>query len=364
MNTLLPHVCVILPSLNPDEKLSGVVDGLLRNGFRDIILVNDGSSPEALHYFQEAAVHSEVTVLNHPVNRGKGAALKTAFSWVLSHRSECLGVVTADGDGQHHPDDILACCLHMLETGHITLGCRDFSMPEVPVRSRFGNRMTSFIFRFFIGMKLSDTQTGLRAIPRSYLETMLNIVGDRYEYETQMLLAIKHQSLPYDEVSIRTVYLEENKSSHFRLIRDSWRIYRLILGHFFRYTISSFSCSLVDTGSFALLSHLLSGVLSGFSLTAAATLIARLISSLLNFSLNYQLVFRGKSPVGKAMLRYYMLAVPQMLMQILLTQTVFNLMGVGDTQGLLRTVYYSVVMVSLYIASFFIQQRWVFKNEK
>ena len=207
----LSKISVILPSLDPDEKLNAVIDGLLEYGFSDIILVNDGSKPENLHYFTDAAqAHPEIHVLTHEVNRGKGAGLKTAFNYVLENRPDCLGVVTVDGDNQHHPEDTRACCEHMLETDRITLGCRDFSLPHVPPRSRFGNRTTSGVFKLFCGITLSDTQTGLRAFPRDTLELMAQVGGDRFEYETNVLLAMKTNGLPFDEVKIRTVYIEEN----------------------------------------------------------------------------------------------------------------------------------------------------------
>ena len=211
----LSKISVVLPSLDPDEKLNAVIDGLLEYGFSDIILVNDGSKPENLHYFTDAAqAHPEIHVLTHEVNRGKGAGLKTAFNYVLENRPDCLGVVTVDGDNQHHPEDTRACCEHMLETDRITLGCRDFSLPHVPPRSRFGNKTTSGVFKLFCGITLSDTQTGLRAFPRDTLELMAQVGGDRFEYETNVLLAMKTNDLPFDEVKIRTVYIEENKSSH------------------------------------------------------------------------------------------------------------------------------------------------------
>ena len=250
----LSGISVVLPSLDPDDKLIAVVDGLLQYGFTHIILVNDGSLPKNLHYFYdlEQAHPQVITLLHHEVNKGKGAALKNAFRWFLENRPEGTGVVTVDGDNQHHPEDTLRCCENMLSTGHITLGCRDFSLPEVPARSRFGNRITSAIFKIFVGLTVSDTQTGLRAFPRDMLEKMVNVYGDRFEYETNMLLAFKEQGIPFDEVKIRTVYIEENKSSHFRVIHDSWRIYKLILAHFFRYTVSSLVSAVVDTGCYAL----------------------------------------------------------------------------------------------------------------
>ncbi len=357
----LSKISVVLPSLDPDDKLVAVIDGLLEYGFTDIILVNDGSKPENLHYFEDAAAqHPEIHLLHHPVNRGKGAALKTAFAWFLENRPDAVGVVTVDGDNQHHPEDTRNCALHMMETGKLVLGVRDFSLPHVPPRSRMGNRITSGVFKIFVGMTISDTQTGLRAIPTEDIKTLITIYGDRFEYETNMLLAMKDYGIAFDEVKIRTVYIEENKSSHFHAIKDSWRIYKLILKHFFRYTVSSIVSAVVDNGMFALLSALLHNVLTGFPLTAVCTVSARVVSSLLNFFMNHKLVFQSRVSVKKAMLRYYMLAIPQMAAQVLLTQGVYALLNISDSATGLRTLIYAVVMTVLYIASYVIQQRWVF----
>ena len=362
----LSKISVVLPSLDPDEKLHAVIEGLLEYGFTDIILVNDGSKQENLHYFEEeAAAHPDIIhLLHHEVNKGKGAALKNAFRYFLENRPDGFGVVTVDGDNQHHPEDTRRCCEKMLETGRIALGCRDFTLDHVPARSRFGNQTTSAIFKVFVGMTLSDTQTGLRAIPRADLEALVTIKGERFEYETNMLLAMKDMSIGFDEVKIRTVYIEENKSSHFHPIRDSWKIYKLIFAHFFRYTLSSIASAVVDTSVYSLLSWLLSGILSGFALTASAGVGARVVSSLLNFYLNKKLVFESQVSTSKAMLRYYMLAIPQMAAQVLLTQGVYALLGIPDTATGLRTLLYAVVMSALYVLSFVIQQRWVFASDK
>ena len=359
----LSKVSVVLPSLDPDEKLTAVIDGLLEYGFTDIILVNDGSKAENLHYFEDAAAqHPEITLLHHEVNRGKGAALKTAFAWFLENRPDSLGVVTVDGDNQHHPEDTRACALRMMESGKLVLGVRDFSQPDVPARSRSGNRITSLVFKIFVGMTISDTQTGLRAITTRDLRTLLGIYGDRFEYETNMLLAMKEHGIAFEEVKIRTVYIEENKSSHFRAVRDSWRIYKLILAHFFRYSLSSIASAVIDTGLFALLSSLLHPVLSGVLLDAVPTVCARAASSLCNFFLNKKLVFNSKVSTKKALLRYYMIAIPNMLLQAGLTSGLCTLLQIPADATFLRTVIYVVVMCVLFIATFVLQQRWVFAN--
>ena len=360
----LSRISVILPSLDPDEKLLTVIDGLITYGFTDIILVNDGSKPENLFYFETAAAHPEVHLLHHPVNRGKGAALKTAFAWFLENRPDAAGVVTVDGDNQHHPEDTRSCALHMLQTGKLTLGVRDFSLPDVPARSRSGNRITSVVFKIFVGMTISDTQTGLRAIPKSDLPILNSVWGDRFEYETNMLLAMKENGIAFDEVKIRTVYIEENKSSHFHPIRDSWRIYKLILSHFFKYTATSLFSALVDEGLYMLLSWLLCVPLSGFWLTAIPVTVARVVSSLVNFFLNQKLVFHSKVATGTSLLRYFLLAVPLFLAQVGLTYGCYMLFSVGEGQIILRGIIHAIVMTVLFVVSFLVQQRWVFAKKK
>ncbi len=229
------NVTVIVPSLDPDEKLIAVVDGLIADGFNDILLVNDGSHEDHLWPFRQAAEHPEVTVLTHEVNKGKGRALKTAFAWCLENRPDIDGVVTVDGDNQHRPRDVRRCAQAMIDDpDRVWLGVRDFSLEHVPARSRFGNTLTRGIMKLACGVSVTDTQTGLRAIAAKNLPLMLRIEGERYEYETQMLLSLRSAKVGIGEVVIETVYIDENESSHFNPLKDSWKIYRIIFRHMFR----------------------------------------------------------------------------------------------------------------------------------
>ena len=254
MNQQFSDVTVIIPSLNPDDKLAKTVADLIESGFTDIVLVNDGSDAKYDSFFPSD--HPECTVLKHDVNRGKGAALKTAYNFILERDKSIAGVVTVDGDGQHKAEDVLYCAHTMLERDSIVLGVRDFSQEDIPLRSRVGNKATRMVFRLFCGLKVSDTQTGLRAFPYRYLAPMAAIEGDRYEYETNALLHLNAMSVPFAEVKISTVYIENNQTSHFRPLRDSLRIYGLIL----RFLAASILSSLVDLGLFFLLSCFLCGL--------------------------------------------------------------------------------------------------------
>ena len=223
------RMAIVLPSLDPDDKFDRVVKGLVEHGFENIVIVDDGSDDAHQVHFTRAEEFAPCTVLHHGYNRGKGCALKTAFAYVLEKLPDAEGVITIDGDGQHLIEDIIACGERMLrEKDRVILGCRDFSQPGVPPRSVTGNRTTSRMFRLFYGIRLSDTQTGLRAIPRAFLEPFLRVEGERFEYETNMLLKMKRQGIGFEEQSIATVYDPEDYSSHYNALKDSWRIFKIM----------------------------------------------------------------------------------------------------------------------------------------
>lgn len=358
MNGDFKKVTIVLPSLNPDEKLNKVVDGLLSAGFEDIVLVNDGSDEAHLEPFRQAAAHKEVTLLTHEVNKGKGRALKTAFSYLVDNRKQTAGVITVDGDNQHTVKDIRACAEKMLECkDKVILGCRDFTQDNVPWKSRVGNVSTSLVFRLFCGIKISDTQTGLRAIPYQYLPLMCGVEGERFEYETQMLFAIKKNHIGMEEVKIETVYLEDNASTHFDPIKDSLKIYKII----FKFMISSGTSFLIDYGIYSLLVFLIGGNFSRGLRLFIATFAARAVSSICNYTMNKKAVFKSKASVSRSLIRYYILCVFQTAASYGLVYLLSSLCRAGS---FLEIVLKLAVDIVLFIISFQIQHRWVFKEER
>ncbi len=349
------NISVIIPSLNPDEKLQCVVDSLIETGFDDIILVNDGSDEAHMKPFQILEKYPQCTILSHDVNRGKGRGLKTAFEYCMVNRPDIDGVVTVDGDNQHRAADIKACCEKMVdEKNKVILGVRDFSSSDVPFKSRFGNNMTSFVFRFACGLNISDTQTGLRAIPREYLELFSGIKGERFEYETNMLLELKNHNIDFTEVKIQTVYIEENASTHFNPIKDSIKIYGVI----FKFLFSSFASSLIDLAMFSLVGALLLGRMSDSPRIFIATVTARIISSLFNYTFNRKAVFKSKKGVVNTIVKYYILCVCQLCVSYLLVYAVTELLSLGMAA---TVVAKACIDIMLFVISFQIQRRWVFR---
>ena len=354
-------ISLILPSLNPSDKFDAVVDGAVAAGFADIVIVDDGSDEAHKAHFRRAEQHPQVTVLTHEVNRGKGQALRTAFEFLTKERPDCLGAVTIDGDGQHRTPDILACASAIKADDVLVMGCRDFSGPDVPARSRSGNRITCAVFRLLCGIRLSDTQTGLRGFPAALFPAMLRVRGDRFEYETNMLLDCKRQGVSFLEVPIETVYEDDNSESHFRPIVDSFKIYKFI----FLYLASSLAGAGVDLLVFYVVRLLLQPPVDRWDIPEAtavliATVTARACSSFLNFNLNKSVVFHGKGKFGETMLRYYALAIPQMLLSALLVYLLSQWAASGAS--LLTTIIKFVVDIALFFISYRIQQNWVFKK--
>ncbi len=356
MEDLILKVSVIIPSLNPDNKLIQVVDALVAKGFDDIILVNDGSDKAHMQPFLQLKEYRQCTVLTHEINRGKGRGLKTAFDYCIANRPDIDGVVTVDGDNQHKAEDILNCCNKMIECkDKVILGVRDFSGDDVPPKSKFGNNMTSFVFEFVCGLNISDTQTGLRAIPLKFLPLFSQIKGERFEYETNMLLELKNSNIDFKQVPIETVYIEENASTHFNPIKDSLKIYGVI----FKYIFSSLASSVIDLAIFSIVSALVYNKCEDSLRILLATVVARVISSLFNFLFNRKAVFKANNNFGSAMMRYYVLCVCQLMVSYGLVYVITSLFGLGQV---MTVVTKGVIDTILFMISFYIQRIWVFKK--
>ena len=340
---------VIIPSLDPDHRLQGVVSGLTELGFDDIILVDDGSKPENKKYFPQG---NGITLLTHEINLGKGAALKTAIKYISENRPESVGAVTCDGDGQHLSHDIKNVAEKMVKTGLFVLGVRDFSGDDVPFKSRLGNKLSSIALALFSGVKTNDTQTGLRAFPARLYSELCEIKGNRFEYETNVLLELSHIKCGYTEVKIDTVYLDENKGSHYRPLRDSLRIMSLMI----KYVFSSLVSFVIDNGLFMLL-H------SAFLIpTVTSVISARIVSSVINFILNKKVVFKSDGSPIRALLKYYLLAIPVMLVSAFGLNGITYVLGIEEG-SFITTLLKIIIDTALFIVSFTVQKKWIFKNK-
>jgi glycosyltransferase involved in cell wall biosynthesis len=228
-------IVFLIPSYRPTDTLCSLLVSLRLGNPSPIVIVDDGSGPAYATTFARAKQVVGTTLLTNAVNLGKGAALKHGMNNILVNHLECIGVVTADADGQHAVEDILMVANHLREApASAIFGARVFGR-NVPFRSKVGNMISRYAYRLLIGVNLTDTQTGLRGIPRRLMELCLNIRSNRYEFETEQLAVLKWEQIPIREIPIETIYIDDNKESHFRPLRDSAKIYFVLL----RYSVAS-----------------------------------------------------------------------------------------------------------------------------
>lgn len=227
---MLEHCVVIIPTYNPDSAFLSYVEELLVKKIQNIIIINDGSLASMQNIFDQVEQMPHCTVLTHSENFGKGRALKTAFQFVKEHRPELKYAVTADADGQHAVADVLALfgLLQEKQTG-IALGVRNFDEEHVPSKNAFGNKLTSRVFQLLFGTLVTDTQTGLRGFVTSEMDWLMNLKGERFEYEMNMLMYAVQQNIPIHEIAIQTIYFGEQHATHYKTFRDSFRIAKQLL---------------------------------------------------------------------------------------------------------------------------------------
>jgi putative flippase GtrA len=323
---------ILIPAYEPDERFLDLLDGL--TGHR-IVVVDDGSGPGCEPIFRKAAARG-CMMITHPRNRGKGAALKTGFAAIAA---EYPGedIVTADCDGQHAVPDIIEVGNEVRRrTNTIVLGSRRF-VGKVPFRSRVGNTVTRFVFGLSTGLRLLDTQTGLRGYPSVMLDWLQRVEGDRFEYEFVVLLRARAAGYAVHEVPVETIYLDGNRSSHFRPVVDSARIY----GPLVRFSLSSMAAALLD--------FLLLFVLNATTGSLLVSVVgARVSSSVFNYTTNRTFVFGTRARTSPSAVRYFalvgaLLAANYGLMHLLNeTLGVALLIAKVGTEGVLFTLSYQI----------------------
>ena len=337
----MKKILILIPALNPPKQLIDYVKSLLDNGLKDILLVDDGSKEEFKEIFEtiEKFPNANIKVFKHAKNLGKGRALKNAFNYFLTlpNLAEYSGVVTADSDGQHRVEDVIKVAKEVEENPNkLILGCRDFDLEQVPPKSKFGNKITNGAFKLFYGKNISDTQTGLRGFPTSIIKDFLDIAGERFEYETKMLIYCFQKEIGIKEVLIETIYFDDNSETHFNPIS-------------FILDILSFKWILAILIAF--------GNIERASIITISTIVARIISSTFNFYLNKKFVFKYEKNTKKSLLKYYSLCIVQMLLSAIFVTMVWKYTKFPETS--IKIVVDSI----LFLLSYFVQQRWVFKRK-
>mgnify|MGYP000876150629 FL=1 len=333
---------VLIPAFQPDARLPRLILELHRaDPSTKIVVVDDGSGQKFSDIF-EASATAGAHVISYENNRGKGYALREGFTWirdVAGDSPEC--VVTADADGQHTLNDIFRVGRRCTDTGKSVLGVREF-VGHVPARSRIGNTATSALFWLATGWKLKDTQTGLRAFPVALLPALLEVQGDRYEYELRVLLHLAKFRHPVSQIPIETIYEAGNPTSHFRPLQDSARIWAPLL----KFAASSGVATVIDY-VLVLVLNALTGALF-FPVIAA-----RLVSASVNFAMNRRVFEATGVPLRRSALRYAALAIAVVAVS-------YTMLAVLTGIGMPLWIAKIIADTTMYLVSYSAQSRYVF----
>lgn len=214
---------VLIPTYNPKDKIKNVIEILEKNNFKDIIIVNDGSNNEHLENLKGI----KYPIINHEVNLGKGAALKTGFNYILNNIKDFDGVLTIDDDMQHDIESVK----HLIKefNGETIIGVRNFDVKGIPMHRKFGNKFSAYVFKKLYKFDVKDTQTGLRIYSKSCIKHIINLESTGFEYELEALIYMVKKKEKMKIVPINTIYNKEPNTSRYKPIKDSLRVYKIML---------------------------------------------------------------------------------------------------------------------------------------
>ncbi len=350
------NLIVIIPAYEPPKEFVEYAKSVCEFA-KKVVVVNDGSNEKYDCIFNEIARQENVVYLTYAENHGKGYALKTAFKYCSENFDENDIVVTADCDGQHKQEDIVnvykACVTHL---DAFIMGSRDLNAPNVPKRSKMGNQSIKRMFKFLYGLKLYDSQTGLRGCSVKLCADLAKIKGNRFDYEHSQLIYLKKRNIEILEIPIQTIYPEnvEDHVSHFRTFKDSVNVFWVMIKNLAAYFGSSAVSSVLDVAAFYLLAHVILVDISAVN-TLIATISARVLSSIVNFTLNYKFVFNGMKK--RSIIKYYILWACQ------LGASYSIVFLFGNVIGWNLTIVKVIGDLGLAILSYQIQRSWVFRKK-
>ena len=347
------NVSVIIPAYNPDGELLRVINELKKKGFNRIIIIDDGSLAEYRHIFQDIEKTECCIVLRHSSSLGRGRALKTAFNYVLENCGDDMGVVTSDAAGNYGINDIIRC-VESFENSpeNLVLGVRDFNNCGMPRKNRFGNKTTAWILKYFCGVKVSDAQTALRVIPIWFVKELMTVSGERFDFETNMLLKAEKLKVTVNEIQLEEYrYSDRVGNAYYDSALDSLKVFGVIM----KYISSSLACSVVDIALFWVLNIVFNKLDSEIRLFWS-TAIARSVSLVLNFLINRNIVFMSGANTGEAAKRYFIMSIVKMMLSYGGTYLLTLLLKIPETVSKI------LIDGTLGIMSFKVQKEWVFKK--
>lgn len=340
------HINVLIPAYNPTDELVSYVRSLLQY-FPIVIVVDDGSKAKCQPTIAQLKKLENVFVLSHVVNQGKGAALKTGMNFIVDKFADCRGVVTADADGQHLLKDVIKVAEILTQKpDSLVIGGRCFE-GKVPLRSRIGNTLTRMAFRVMAGIKLHDTQSGLRGIPFNLSKRLLRLRSNGYEFESDMLLIAHRWKIPIVETTIATVYVDNNQSSNFNPIFDSLKIYFVL----FRFIIIAIFSALIDYAVFIGMYFLILPKVS------VCLIVGRVVSMFFNYFNVRRFAFHSEKQYIKTFPQYFLLALFSFGLAYVLIKGLMNGFGI-------HVIFAKIISeLILFVINFLVQRYFIFRRD-
>jgi len=220
-------VWIVIPAYNEVRTIRGLAEAALALCVR-VLVVDDGSSDGTA-----AQLHGlPITLLRHPVNRGKAASLRAAFQHAVTLGATCA--VTIDGDGQHDPHDVAKLlAVWRRRPDRLVIGARLHDRAHIPRLRYFGNRTACFWISWAAGHPIADTQSGFRVYPRDVMEIALaQCAGcSGFTFESEIIIAAAHRGHRTLAVTIGARYPVDARPSHYRAGPDTMKIIAMVAAH-------------------------------------------------------------------------------------------------------------------------------------
>jgi glycosyltransferase involved in cell wall biosynthesis len=214
---------IVIPIYNEQSVIHDIVTGLLSHNYKNIIIIDDGSTDDVALKISTVPVY----YARHLINRGKGSAVRTGMKIAKQKHSDC--VVTIDGDGQHSIEDITTLIEKINQGYDIALGVRSFNTKEMPFIKVLANRIANIVIYVLFGLKVKDSQSGFKAYSKKALD-LIHTSFDSYEHESEILSKIRQHRLSYAEVPIKTIYTtySQTKARRQNITNGFRMIYKMI----------------------------------------------------------------------------------------------------------------------------------------
>lgn len=223
-------IFIVIAAFNEEHSVPKVIASLQKAGYHNIVVVDDGSKDKTF----DATVKAGATALQHVVNRGQGAALKTGIDYALQQGADII--VTFDADGQHRAEDLPAMIKPVAEgKADITIGSRFLkqeSINQVPWIRRVLLKGSVFVMWMFYGVKMTDAHNGFRVFSREAAKK-INITSDRMAHASEIIEEVHRKKLKFKEVPVVINYTEETMKKGHGSFGESFRIlYSMIMKKF------------------------------------------------------------------------------------------------------------------------------------